>query len=75
MEKRIIKVKVQPKAKKTGIEKISEDMYKVRVSAAPYKGAANKEVIAALASHFGIPASRIRIVRGEKSRSKVIHIG
>ena len=71
----ILNIRVQPKAKKTGIEKISDNMYKVRVSAAPEKGAANKEVVTALASHFGVPRSRVRIIKGEKSRSKVIQIG
>jgi len=65
---------VQPKAKKVGVEKISDDTYKVRVHAAPEKGAANKEVIAALAAYFDVPLSRIRIVRGEKSRNKVVLI-
>ena len=65
---------MQPKAKKVGVEKISDDTYKVRVHAAPEKGAANKEVIAALAAYFDVPLSRIRIVRGEKSRNKVVLI-
>jgi len=74
MKKQLLYVTVQPKAKKVGVEKISDDTYKVRVHAAPEKGAANKEVIAALAAYFDVPLSRIRIVRGEKSRNKVVLI-
>lgn len=33
-------------------------------------GAANAGVIAALAAHFGVPRSRVSIVRGESSRIK-----
>ena len=65
---------MQPKAKKVGVEKISEDTYRVRVHAAPDKGAANKEVISSLAEYFAVPPSKIRIVRGQTSRSKVVLI-
>ena len=74
MSNQYISVKVQPKAKKVGVEKITGDTYKVRVQAAPAKGAANREVIAALAEHFHVPPSFVKIIRGEKSRNKVISI-
>lgn len=67
-------MKVQPKAKKVGVEKIGDDTYKVRVHAAPDKGAANKEVIVSLADYFDVPPSTIKIVRGQTSRDKVILI-
>lgn len=69
-----IKVKVQPKAKKVGVEKISDNTYKVRVHAAPEKGAANKEVIVSLAAYFDVPPSRVRIVKGKTSRTKLIEV-
>ena len=69
-----INVKVQPKAKKVGVEKIDDDTYKVRVHAAPEKGVANKEVIVSLAAYFDVPPSKIRIVRGKTSRTKLIEI-
>jgi len=74
MKKFLLNVKVQPKAKKVGVEKINEDTYKVRVHAAPEKGAANKEVITSLAAYFDVPPSTVKIVRGEKSRVKLIEI-
>jgi len=74
MKKFLLTVKVQPKAKKVGVEKIDEDTYKVRVHAAPEKGAANKEVIVSLAAYFDVPPSTVKIVRGEKSRVKLIEI-
>ncbi len=67
-------MKVQPKAKKAGVDKIDEGTYKVRVHAAPDKGAANKEVIISLADYFNVPPSKIRIVRGQTSRNKVVEI-
>lgn len=67
-------MKVQPKAKKVGVEKIGDDTYKVRVHAAPDKGAANKEVIVSLADYFNVPPSMVKIVGGEKSRTKLIEL-
>ena len=70
----MLKVKVQPRAKKAGVEKTGKDSYKVRVVAAPEKGAANKEVIASLAAYFDVPPSKVRIVRGLTSRNKQVEI-
>ena len=72
MEKLHITVRVQPKARRTGVEKVGPSSYRIRVQAAPEKGAANREVIDKIAAHFGISPSRVRIVRGAKSRNKVI---
>lgn len=37
-------------------------------------GAANDGVIKVLAAHFGVPRSRVMIVRGHTSRSKLIDV-
>jgi len=74
LKKQLLAVKVQPKAKNTGVEKIGEDSFKVRVHAAPEKGAANKEVMVLLAAYFDIPRSKVKIVRGKTSRTKLIEI-
>lgn len=65
-------VTVQPRSRKSEVEKLNSGEYKVRVVAPPSKGEANREVIKILASHFGLPPSRLRIVRGQKSRRKVV---
>jgi len=70
--KRLLTVRAHPGSRKAGIEKLGEGEYKVHVLAPPEKGEANREVVAALADYFGLPASRIRIVRGEKSRIKLV---
>lgn len=57
-----------------GVEKIGDDTYKVRVHAAPAKGAANKEVIVSLADYFDVPSSMVKIVRGQTSRNKLIEL-
>jgi len=67
-----LNVVVQPCSRKSGVEKKNEAEYKVRVVAPPSKGKANKEMIEVLASHFGLPPSRLRIVRGQNSRRKLV---
>ncbi|MFB6608698.1 DUF167 domain-containing protein [Agromyces sp. NPDC056379] len=37
-------------------------------------GAANAGVIAALADHYGVPKSRVHILRGESSRVKRVRV-
>jgi uncharacterized protein (TIGR00251 family) len=69
---RLLTIRVRPGSRETRIEKFGEAEYRVHVPAAPQKGAANRQVVAALAEYFGLPASRVRIVRGERSRIKLV---
>ena len=70
MSKVYLNIKVQPRARTRGIERISPEEYKVRVNAPPSRGQANKEVIEILASYFKVPSPCVKIVRGQKSRQK-----
>ncbi len=70
----VISVRVHPAARKAKIEKLGSRDYKVHVLAPPEKGEANREVRAALARHFEIAASRVRILRGETSRLKLVDL-
>ncbi len=71
-DKIYLNIKVQPRARKPGLEKVSSGEYKIRVSAPPSKGEANKEVVETLASYFGLPPSRVKIIRGQKSQRKLV---
>ena len=70
--KKILTVRAHPGSRVAKVEKLGEGEYRVHVLAPPEKGEANREVVAALAAHIGLPASRLRIIRGEKSRIKLI---
>ncbi len=37
-------------------------------------GAANDGVVKVLAEHFGVPKSRVEIVRGHSSRAKIVDV-
>lgn len=45
------------------------------LTSAPVEGAANRELIALIADHYGVARSAVRIVNGRASRKKVLEIG
>ncbi len=67
-------VSVKPRAKRTAVERVTDGVYDVSVTAPPEEGKANAAVIAALAEHFGVARSRVNIVMGKTLRDKVITI-
>jgi hypothetical protein len=67
-----VSIRVQPNSRRPGIEQLPDGTLKVRVAAQPLEGKANQAVIEALAKHFGVPKSRISIIRGETSRNKLV---
>jgi len=69
-----LNVKVQPCSRKREIDKKGPSEYRIRVLSPPSQGKANKEVIEIIASHFDLPVSCVRIVRGHRSRNKIIVI-
>ncbi|MBD3286872.1 DUF167 domain-containing protein [candidate division WOR-3 bacterium] len=69
-----IKVKVVPKSSRARVERLGDDTLKVWVHSAPEKGKANREVRALLARYFSIPRSCIRLIGGERSRTKTFSL-
>lgn len=69
-----IQVKVHTRAKRPGVEQISASEFKVRVTAPPDKGQANREVIKRLADFFNLPPSSLTIIRGQTAPHKIIKI-
>ncbi|MCK4256624.1 DUF167 domain-containing protein [candidate division WOR-3 bacterium] len=67
-------VKVIPRARKREIKKQPDGSYKIKVVLPPVNGKANKEVIDIVAKEFGIRTLKVRILRGEKTREKLIEI-
>jgi uncharacterized protein (TIGR00251 family) len=72
LRKKLLTIRVHPGSRLTRVEKLGEDEYRVHVLSPPEKGRANRDVAAALADYFGLPVGRVRLVRGEKSRVKVV---
>ena len=69
-----IAVRVQAGAKQAKIEKLSDNSFSVWVREKPQEGKANYAVRAVLADYFNIPKSRITLVNGETSKTKLFEI-
>ena len=69
-----IKVRVLPKSSRTEIIGIEDDTYKVKLTAPPVEGKANKALIELLARRLGIGKGRVEIVSGGRSRLKTVRI-
>lgn len=67
-------IRVVPRASKSEIVGEVEGSLKVRISAPPVDGAANQEVVRALAKAFGVAKSNVSIVSGETSKSKRVRV-
>ncbi len=67
-------VKVTPNAGRNEITSFKDGVLHVKVSAAPEKGKANKELVDFLAEKLGIRKSSIFIVKGQASRHKALLI-
>lgn len=66
-------VKVIPGARKN-LYKEEAGRIKVYLTAPPVDGKANEELCDFLAEHFSVRSSQIEIIKGLKSRNKVINI-
>lgn len=69
-----IDVRVIPRAAKSTIAGERDGRLLVRLSAPPVEGAANQALIELFSEILGRPRRAIRIVSGEKSRSKRIAV-
>lgn len=69
----ILSLKISPNASKNEIIK-TEDGLKIKVTAQPIDGKANKALVEFLAKQFKVPKTSIEILRGETSKEKTILI-
>ncbi len=67
-----VKLKINSSQEK--IEKIDKNNFKVWVKALPEKGRANKALIKILSNYFKTAKSNIQILKGYKSRKKIVQI-
>jgi len=63
-------VRVTPRAGRTAVAGVRENMLLVKLAAAPVDGAANDALIALLAQAFDVPRRNIAIASGDRSRTK-----
>ena len=68
----VFDVAIQPRGSKNEIVGLHGEALKIRLTAPPVEGAANKMCIAFLAKQLRVPKSAVEIVQGTRSRSKTI---
>jgi len=67
-----VSLTVQPRASKNSIAGVQGDLLKIRLTAPPVEGAANKMCIEFLAKSLGVTKSSIEILSGHTGRKKRI---
>lgn len=70
----LLSVKAQPRASKNEISEPIGDELKIRLTAPPVDAAANEALIELLAETLDCPRNRIELVRGHKSRHKILKL-
>lgn len=70
-----ISLRVYPNADRNGVVGFADGVLRVKVSAPPIKGKANRELIAFLSQILGVDKNTLTIIKGHTSRNKVIAVG
>ena len=69
-----LSLRVQPRASHNAVVGWTGDTLNIRLTAPPVEGAANSACLALLADLLSLPQSQLEILRGERSRNKVVQI-
>ncbi|WP_347488298.1 DUF167 domain-containing protein [Desulfoscipio sp. XC116] len=69
-----IKVRVQPRAAKNQVAGVLDGALKVRLTAPPVDGAANKACCAFIAELLGVGKGRVAVCRGHTGRNKTVRV-
>jgi uncharacterized protein (TIGR00251 family) len=69
-----LRLKVTPSASRDAVVGWQQDVLRVHVRAPAQRGKANDAVLRLLADALGIDQRRLRIIRGETSRQKVLSV-
>jgi uncharacterized protein (TIGR00251 family) len=67
-------LRVQPRASRDALVGLHGDALKVALRAAPVDGAANEALLDLLADALTLPRRALRLLRGERSRTKIVHV-
>lgn len=67
-------IHLRPGSSKNEIVERGNTEMKIKITARPIDGAANKALIEFLSDEFNVAKSKIRIVKGETARTKLVEI-
>jgi uncharacterized protein (TIGR00251 family) len=69
-----VAVKLQPRGRSDELLGFADNVLRARVSAPPVDGKANKALCRLIAERAGVAPSRVTVVRGAKSRDKLVEV-
>lgn len=69
-----IAVRIQPRAGGDRVCGVQGGRLKIRIAAAPVDDAANERLRRYLAGLFGVPQGAVRLLRGQRSRDKLLAV-
>jgi uncharacterized protein len=69
-----LEVRLTPRARRDQISGVRDGVLQVRVKAPPIDGRANEALRKLIAKRAGVPKSQVTIVRGERSRQKLLAV-
>ena len=69
-----LRVHLTPRSARDEVLGLEDDVLRARVTAPPVQGRANEALLRLLAEALGVPKSSLRIVRGQRSREKLVAV-
>ena len=69
-----LRIRLTPRGSKNEILGWDGDTLRVKVTAPPLEGAANKACVELVAQRLGVKHSQVTIVAGDKSRNKILRL-
>ena len=70
----VFRVRVVPRASRSGIAGIQDDALKLRIMAPPVEGKANEACARLLAEMLGVKKGQVTIIAGHASRTKTVAV-
>ncbi|MEA3487619.1 MAG: DUF167 domain-containing protein [Thermodesulfobacteriota bacterium] len=70
----VFNIRVIPRASRCELAGVQGDALKIRITAPPVEGAANKECIRLLSDMLKVKKSQIKIIAGHRSKNKRVSI-
>jgi uncharacterized protein (TIGR00251 family) len=69
-----IAVRLQPRASRDELLGLRDGVLRARVTAPPVDGRANEALCRLIARAVGVAPGRVRVVRGDRSRDKLVEV-
>ncbi len=74
MDSAQIAVRLKPRGGRSELIGMRDGVLQARVTAAPVDGKANRALCKLIAKRVGVAPSRVSVLRGEKSRDKLVRV-